>query len=207
MNYKQIVVIAAIGGIAVYSLARLIFWVLFRGFSPWFPYQSELKKTLLNEILAEKVPIGPNIYSIGAGKLGFLGFAGKHLPGSKSFAITSAWGEYVLSMIQKIAHPFRVKLIRQPRPYELDITNANIIFFSQDAETLHTMAKKLKFECKRGTVVVSMGALINGLTEKRLFELTPKPNILFSALILGKKGKAKKAKASEGENMVYLYVI
>lgn len=171
-SYRNII-FAVVGLILAYTMLCALLFILFKGYAPFRGRKRVMADSLFKELGKEKLPDNPVIYCLGSGQFGFLYQAALHWPGSVLTGVTRHWPTYLMSLLQlSLRREFwkgQIKLIRSRNFYKLRMADANIVVFYQGFDILKELAKKLKFECKSGTIMLAGNASIPDLLEKRSF--------------------------------------
>lgn len=202
MNTYYLVLGGAVGLFLLYAITKLLFDFLLRGFAPFISSRPWAVSCLIEELDKEKIKFNPVIYSLSCGKSGFLYEIGKHLPGATLIGVETNKLAYILERAQLFLRRTRIKAIFEPRIYKIDVGDADLIYCYLDIDELRDLPKKLKFECKQGTVIISNGFPIPMMQERRVVEISDQQR-KFNFF------NRKKAKASENKrsNSVYFYQI
>jgi hypothetical protein len=187
-------------------LIKFVFDVLLRGFAPFIISRPWAVKSLVEETLKEKIHENPVIYSLSCGKSGYLSAIGEVFPAAELIGVEHDIMPYYLEKIQLFFKRSRIKTFFHKHLYNLDVSRADLIYCYLDVEILRDLPKKLKFECKPGTIIISNGYPIPGLFEKRMVEIESQERRMG---FLSKRKKMFKSKSKEGNraNLFYVYEI
>jgi hypothetical protein len=173
-NYRTSFLLVA-GVFLAFFVMRFALFVLFKSYAPFLNRKKRMAEDMIKELQKEKLSQAPVIYSLGSGQFGFLLEAAKMWPEGKFVGVARHWSSYLMSFFQifwrKAFWQGRLKVRRTHNFYKLDMADADIVIFYQGFEVLKELAKKLKFECKGGTIILSSPVAIPDIKEKRNFFL------------------------------------
>jgi len=206
MNTYYVIGLSIVGLFLYYIITRFTFDILLRGFAPFISSRPWAVARLLEELDKEQIRKKPVIYSLSCGKSGFLLEAGKKYYQAELIGVEHDFIPYILEKIQLFLRRSDIRIIHKKNIYKLDVSKADLIYCYLDIHILRDMPKKLKFECKPGTIIVSNGFPIPNLPEKRSVEIPDQPRKL-GFLSRRKKLIAPKAKENKRANLIYIYEI
>jgi hypothetical protein len=190
---------------ALYYLIKIVRFYLFSGFAPFINIRKSQAQVIISELSKEKLVADPIVYALGAGKAGFLKVLADNLPLAKNLGVENHLGRFILEKLQLLSRlsPIKLKFFR--RIYHLKLNEANLIYCDLDLEDLSELPKKFKYECRPGTIVLSIGNPIPNLEEKRGFDLPPVKT--FKERIFFWRPAGAGLKKDHGNSWVYLYEI
>ncbi len=205
MNKVQIAVYGAIVFSFFYYLIRFTFDLLLRGFAPVVSSRPWVIETLIDELKKNKIKENPVIYSLSCGKSGFLYFVGKAFPNATLVGVENDFLLYLLERIQVMIRLLDIKVLYQKRLYNLDVSRANVIYCYLGVKYLRELPKKFKFECKPGTLIISVGFPIPNLPEKKVLEISQQQGRL--DFLSKRKIFSPKKKEGKRPHLIYIYEI
>jgi hypothetical protein len=205
MSTTQIVVLGIITAILFFIAARFIFALNTRGIAPF-----RVKPWVVNEVLQvlrqERIKENPVILSINSGRFGFLYWVGSNFQNSHLRGVEQKFSRYILGKIQILLRFAHIQLIKDNNLYGIKVADSDIIFCSLTEFELKQIPKKLKYECRSGTIVLSENYAIPSLTIKKSINVMP-PIRQKNWLFRQKKEAALKTEEKKKTITVFLYVI
>lgn len=197
-----------------YLLAQLFFDVLLRGFAPLIPSRPWVVNQILDNLKLKKYN---KVYAFGSGRSGFLHEFEKLFPKTKIIGVEYSLFHYIVARLQmllreRLHHSTRIKVSRsnikviRRQIRRVDVSDAEIIYSHLYPEHMDGFGRKLKFECKPGTMVISTGFLITGLEPKKIINLDQRKGRL-SWVSKSRDFFKSKRKKSIKENKAYFYEI
>lgn len=202
MNKYYYIALNLAGLYAFLKIARIY---LLHGFSPFINLRYSQALAIIDELGKEKLVADPVVYSLGAGQVGFLSVLAQKLPAAKPVGVQNRFGLFILEKLQLLSKLSRIELKLQKRIYSLKFEKVDLIYCDLSLEELAELPRKLKYECRAGTIVLSVGNPIPNLEEKRGFDLPPIKS-LKERLFFWRHDLAV-AKKDHGNSWVYLYEI
>jgi hypothetical protein len=205
MNKLQfaLYIIAALS--LAYFLIRFTFDLLLRGFAPVISSRPWVIQTLIEELKKDKIKENPVFYSLSCGKSGFLYFVGKAFPHATLIGVEHDFFPFLLEKAQVLLRLQDIKVIYTKRLYNLDVSRASVIYCYLGIEYLRELPKKFKFECKPGTLIISVGFPIPNLPEKKVLEISQQQGRL--QFLSKRKLLSSKKKEAKRPHLIYIYEI
>jgi len=190
-----------------YFITLCVFEILLRGFAPFVPSRPWVIDKILDNIKLKKYR---KIYSFGSGKSGFLMEFERLFPGTEIVGIEIYWFSYLMARVQLalrkvIGRKTGIKVIKKDIGHT-DIRDAEMIYNHLYPEEMLGLGKKIKFECRPGTVVVSNGFIIPELDQQKFITLDQREGRL-AWLSRQREIFKSKRKRSVMESRVYFYEI
>lgn len=201
MSKQEIVLIVA-AITAAYLFIRLLFDLLLRGFAPIVSSRPWVIEGLIEELRKENIPEKPTIYSLSCGKSGFLYFVGREYPGSTLVGVEQGLKLYIVAKLQSMIRFWGIKVLYEKKLHRLNFKDANIIYCYLSATELRELPNKFKFECKPGTIIISIGIPIPGIPEKRTVSISGQSGRFF---FLSTKVQMENAKPKDAKRAHYIY--
>jgi hypothetical protein len=199
---KQEIILVVIGGLLVYYFIRFVFDLLMRGFAPIISSRPWVIEGLIEELKKEDIPEHPTIFSLSSGKSGFLYFVGREYPGATLVGVEQNLRSYVVAKMQSLIRFLGIRVIYQEKLFRLDFHDANIIYCYLNPTDLRDLPSKFKFECRPGTIIISVGIPIPGLPEKRTITISGQAGRFF---FLSTKIKQSELTAKDSKRAHYIY--
>jgi hypothetical protein len=191
--------------VALYIFLKIARVYLFHGFAPFINIRKSQAQAIISELSKEKLVSDPLIFSLGSGSAGFLAVAANNLPAAKLQGFQSRIGLYLIEKIQLLTRFSKIALKFTRRIYQVRLNEADLIYCDLSIDDLAQLPRKFKYECRPGTIVLSIGNPIPNLEEKRGFDLPPVKNL--KERILFWKPAGAGLKKDHGNSWVYLYEI
>jgi len=151
---KQFLIPGIAAILAGYALTVIIFNLLLRGFSPFFPSRPWVVRQLMDELNFDKKNM--TMVAFSAGRSGFFHTLSKKYPEAKLIGDEPALFPYVMARIQSIIRRTRIKIIHK-KIHRVNIKNADLIYCHMYPDSLRELSSKFKFECKTGAIIISTG--------------------------------------------------
>jgi hypothetical protein len=200
MNYYLISIGAVFLAIG-YFLTKIIFDILLRGFAPLIPSRPWVVQELLAELELPKENAVCLAFS--TGRSGFFYALEKKYPGIKLLANEHAKFPYLVSKLQTIIRPTKIKIIHE-RIHRVNVKEADFIYCHLDPEDLRGMGKKFKFECRPDTIIISTGFNIPDLEPFKIVPLEDRKG-KYDWLSRNQKLFQLKSKKYKKENKAFFY--
>jgi hypothetical protein len=203
---KLLIALYAFAGFSFfYFLIRFTFDLLLRGFAPVVSSRPWVIATLIDELKKGKIRDNPVFYSLSCGKSGFLYFVGKAFPHATLIGVEHDFFPYLMEKLQVMIRLLDIKVVYEKRLYNLDVKRANVIYCYLGVEYLRELPKKFKFECKPGTLIISVGFPIPNLPEKKVLEISQQQGRL--SFLSKRKLFSSKKKEAKRPHLIYIYEI
>jgi len=201
-------VIYIISGLIVVGLGYLItvfiFDLLLRGFLPFLPSRPWVVEQIMGEL---ELPERDHylFIALSTGRSGFFHALEKKYPQAELIGVEPSLFPYLVAKIQSWIRPTRIKVVHQP-VHRVKVKEADFIYSHLYPDAMDGLGKKLKFECKPDTVVVSTGFNIPDLEPVKVIDL-PDRKGRFDFLSKNQKLFQRKSKRYRKEKKAYFYVI
>jgi hypothetical protein len=127
--------------------------LVFRGYAPFVESKPEVVEKIINELKLDQNYKG-KIYELGCGKAEFLHTIEKVCPQAELVGIEYSLPLFLLSGIQCALRHSRIKIIKK-NLFHANIGEADIIYCYLNQPMMDQLSKKLKFECKPLSHVIS----------------------------------------------------
>lgn len=199
---KQEIGLIVFGLIVFYLFIKLLFDLLLRGFAPMVSSRPWVIEGLIEELRKESIPEKPTIYSLSCGKSGFLYFVGRQYPGSTLIGVEQGFKQYLVAKIQSMVRFLGIKVIYEKKLHRLNFKDADIIYCYLSASEIRELPNKFKFECKSGTIIISIGIPIPGIPEKRTVSISGQAGRFF---FLSTKIETENSKPKDAKRAHYIY--
>lgn len=185
-----LIVIACLLGLFAIFLIWQFFNLTFHGHDPLFTTNKKLISQMIDEFCLVGEYTGRNVYELGCGQAPFLSVFSRNHPRSKCVGVEKSFLQYVFAKTQSALHGGKIKILKNDL-FHIDIRNADLIYCYLDRKTMVNLGRKIKFECRPGTKVIS--------------NKFPIPTMQILKTITLPEGKVKKG--HEGENKIYYYEV
>ncbi len=189
--------------VAGYFFTRFVFDVLLRGFAPILPSRPWVVEQIMRELSIEKPK--PVFLALSTGRSGFFHALEKEFPDAAMVGIEPSLFPYIVARIQAMVRYTRIKIIRQP-VHRVNVRQADFIYCHLYPDSMHGLGKKLKFECRPNTIILSAGFNIADLEIKKTIPLEDRRGKL-DWLSKNQKLFQSKKKKYKKENKAFIYVI
>ncbi len=191
---------AAIG----YFVMIFIFDLLLRGFHPFIASRPWVVEQLMPEVkLSKNRPLKGIAFS--SGRSGFFYALKSQYPAIELIGYEKNLFPYLVALVQKLIRRSRIS-IRRAGVRRVDVSDADFIYCHLTPDEMRDLGKKLKFECKTGTIVISTGFNIPGLNPVKVIELPDKAG-RFNYLSKNQNLFQSKRKKFKKEKKAYYYEI
>ncbi len=186
-----------------YFVLIFIFDLLLRGFAPFIPSRPWVVQQLFGEFeLKEENSV---LVAFSSGRSGFFRFLEKKYPHYVLVGVEPSLFPFLVSKIQSWIRRTRIKVVHQP-VNRADVSKADLIYNHLYPNDMKDLGKKLKFECRPGTIVISTGFNIPGLEPRKIIDLPDLPGRL-EFLSKNQKLFQKKSRKYKKEKKAYFYEI
>ena len=204
MNYSilNIFIILIFFGIG-YVLTRFIFDLLLRGFAPFIPSRPWVVSQILSEL---KIPQKkPKLYAFSSGRSGFFHVLEKRYPDATLIGIEPNLFPYIVAKVQTLIRKTKIKVIHRA-VHRADIKDADFIYSHLYPDKMRGLGRKIKFECKTGTQIISTGFSFPFLNAKKFVDLPDRKGKL-SFLSKNQKLFQRKSQLYKKEKKAFFYEI
>ncbi len=180
-----------------YFVLIFIFDLLLRGFCPFIPSRPWVVEQLMPEVkLNKERPI--KVLAFSSGRSGFFYSLGIKYPNAQLFGYEQNLFPFLVARAQSFIRKTRIK-VKKSAIHRTDVSDIDFIYCHLNPDKMRSLGKKLKFECRPGTKIVSTGFNIPYLTPSKIIELPDKEGRLNflsknQNLFQSKKKKFKKEK-------------
>jgi len=138
---------------------------------PFVPTRQRSLEEIFSQIKIKKSDV---FYDLGCGDGRLVFFVNKYF-GLKSYGVELNpllhWFAILKSRHLKLKNTHFIK----KSFFDVDLSNATIIYLFLFPEVVEKLSTKLKKECRRGTIIISHGFRLNWLEKKKFLELKEKP--------------------------------
>ncbi|MEI8361286.1 MAG: hypothetical protein WCG01_04105 [bacterium] len=195
----------ALGLATLYLFTKIAKIYLFSGFAPFVNMRRSQAQAVIGELFKEKMVEDPVVYSLGSGQFGFLSVLQENMPKARLVGVENNLRLYIIEKLQLLSKFSPIQLKAQKRIYSLKFDDIDLIYCDLSLEDLTELPLKFKYECRPGTIILSMGTPIPNLEEKRGFDLPPVKSIRERLMFW--RHDTLTAKKDHGNSWVYLYEI
>jgi hypothetical protein len=165
--FLQFFYIAILAFIAV-VLSIQFYFIVFRGFSPYFSSKERVIKRIVDEVVLRD---DGNVYELGCGNAGFLRAVEKKFPKIKKLIGTELFlMPYLISNIQLSLQKTKIKILKKDL-FKTDIADADIIYCFLNKEAMKKLKIKLLQECKKGTQIISYQFTLPEMEPEKIIDL------------------------------------
>lgn len=203
MPYYYYLIYGLVFGGAGYFVIVFIFDLLLRGFAPFIPSRPWVVRQLYREFELKKK--NGTVIALSSGRSGFLHFLEKKYPDCAFIGVESGLFPYLVAKLQTSIRKTKIKAVRLAT-YRVDVSGADLIYSHLYPDDMRDLGKKLKFECRPGTIVISTGFIIPGLEPKKIVDLPDQPG-RFEFLSKNQKLFQRKSRKYKKEKRAYFYEI
>jgi hypothetical protein len=154
------IVVVGVISTAVYILTKLIFDLLLRGFTPFISSRPWVVDLLLEEIKFRKNT--PVIYALSCGRSGFFHALEKKYPEAYLVGFETDVFPFLVAKIQNLIRRTKIR-VRYSKIHHINFEKADLVYNHLYPDKMVGLGKKMKFECKSGTQVLSTGFNVKGL--------------------------------------------
>ncbi|MCK5416619.1 hypothetical protein KAI92_04285 [Candidatus Parcubacteria bacterium] len=185
---------------------RQLFNFLLRGFAPFVPSRPWVVKQLIGEIEKLSFKKDFNSVSIGSGRSGLSRAIEKRYPDARIVGVEDTFISWLISWLQVFFQRSDIIVKWSDNLTRVNVKDKDLVYLKLDVERIRDIDKKLKFECKTGTIVISNGFLVPNFVAKKIVKLDDKKE-RFAWLGRNRSLFASKRKKYKKENKVYFYEI
>ena len=197
------IVFVAVLAVFIYFLTRFSFALLLRGFVPMLPSRPWVVEEIMSELeLKNDTPV---IVAFSSGRSGLIHALEKKYPQAVLTGVEPHFFSYVVARVQTYLRFTRIKVIRQP-VHRVDVKQADLVYSHLYPDDMRGLGKKLKFECRPDTIVVSTGFNIPDLAPAKIVDLPDRRGRL-DWLSKNQKLFQRKSKKFKKEKKAFYYVI
>ena len=186
-----------------YFTVIFIFDLLLRGFAPFIPSRPWVVQQILSELYIEKKD--PKVIAFSSGRSGFIHALEKKYPTATLLGVEPNLFPFIVAKVQLLIRRSRIKVIRRPI-HRVNVKEADLIYSHLYPDQLEGLGKKLKFECRAGTQIISTGFNIPFLVEDKIIDL-PDRNGRLDWLSKNQKLFQRKSKKFKKEKKAFMYKI
>lgn len=165
MFYLLIFIQIVLVFIIIFSVLQF-YDIIFKGFAPFISTKFRIILTIVKELnLTGK----EKVYELGAGKAGFLRAVEQKFGNSELCGIEKAWWPYFLARIQIALSHSKIKIIRKDL-FKINLKDADVIYCFLNVQMMIDLEKKIKEECRPGTLVISLCFLMKGMEPEKILK-------------------------------------
>jgi len=167
--------------VAAISLFIQFFYIVFGGYTPFFPTKKKVIERVMKEIQFND---DATVYELGCGDAPFLRMAEEKFPKIKELiGIELFMFPYIMARIQTSLKKSRIKILKK-NFFDVSLKDADIIYCFLNKPTMKALKEKLIKECKAGTQIVSYQFTLPDLTPIKKIDINEdkKDNIYFYKL-------------------------
>ncbi len=187
-----------------YLVVIFIFDLLLRGFHPFITSRPWVVEELMPEIkLNTKRPL--QIIAFSSGRSGFFYSLLQVYPQAKLIGYEHSWFPFLVAKVQAFIRRSRI-IIKKSAVHHVQVNKADFIYCHLSPDKMRDLGKKLKFECRPGTKIVSTGFNIPYLEPTKIIELPDKDG-RFNFLSKNQELFQSKNKKFKKEKKAYFYEI
>lgn len=201
MTYYLIVVGTRI--LLIYLATMFLFDILLRGFTPFFPSRPWVVKQILDEL--EIPQKNPKFLALSTGRSGFFHALEKKYPNAEYLAVEPGLFPYIVSVVQSWVRRSKIKIVHTNIQH-VRYKDFDFIYSHLNPDKMRGLGKKMKFDCKTGTQIVSTGFNFASLNAKKIVPLPDRKGRLdwFSK---NQKLFQSKAKKFKKEKKAFFYEV
>jgi hypothetical protein len=127
--------------------------MVFRGYAPFITSKSEVAEKIISELKLNQAYEG-KVYELGCGRAVFLHEVEKVCPRAELVGIEYSLPLYLMASIQGALRHSRIRIIKK-NVFHANISEADILYCYLNQPMMDELVKKLKFECKPLSHVIS----------------------------------------------------
>ena len=187
-----------------YFILVFVFDLLLRGFYPFIPSRPWVVEQLMTEIkLRENKEI--KILAFSSGRSGFFHSLGVKYPKAELFGYEHSLFPFLVARVQGFIRRTKIT-VKKSLIHRVEVSNVDFIYCHLNPDQMRDLGKKLKFECRQGTKIVSTGFNIPFLEPVKIIELPDKVG-RFNFLSRNQNLFQSKRKKFKKEKKAYFYEI
>lgn len=186
-----------------YFIIIFIFDLLLRGFVPFIPSRPWVVDHLLEEIKLNQE--NPKLLALSTGRSGFFHALEKKYPKAILVGVETSLFPYLIGRAQLLIRRSKIT-VKYSEIYRFDVSDKDFIYSHLYPDDMEGLGRKLKFECKPGTIIVSTGFNIPHLIPSKIVEL-PDRKAKFDFFSKNQKLFQRKSKKYKKEKKAYFYEI
>ena len=200
-SYLIPIIIFAIPG---YFVLIFVFDLLLRGFNPFIPSRPWVVEQLMAEIkLRENRSL--KVIAFSSGRSGFFNSLGEKYPRAELLGYEHHLFPFMVAKVQGFIRKSKIK-VNKSIVHRVDVSDVDLIYCHLNPDQMRDLGKKLKFECRSGTQIVSTGFNIPFLNAVKVIELPDKVG-RFNFLSKNQNLFQSKRKKFKKEKKAYFYEI
>lgn len=138
----------------VFFLTSFFFDLLLRGFHPFIPSRPWVVAQIMAEL--KLPPHISKIYGFSSGRSGFLRALEKKYPNAELVGFETKFFPFLVARVQLMLRRTRIK-VRWSKIHHIDVRGVDFIYCHLYPDDMKDLGRKLKFEARRGTQIVSTG--------------------------------------------------
>lgn len=201
----MLIYIIVIGSISLigYITTTLLFDMLLRGFTPFISSRPWVVDQLLDEIKIKKEDA--LIYALSCGRSGFFHSLEKKYPNATLVGYETDVFPFLVAKMQNLIRRTRIK-VRYSKIHHIDFKNVDFVYNHMYPDKMVGLGKKIKFESRSGTQVLSTGFNIKDLEPYKTV-LLPDRKGRWDFFSKNQKMFQKKASKFKKEKKAFFYEI
>lgn len=187
-------------------IGKQIFNFLLRGFAPFIPSRPWAVDQVMDEIKKMPLKKGFNTVSIGSGRSGLSHAIEREYPDARIVGVEDTLLSTFISWLQVFLQGSNIIVKYHKNLHNINISDKDLVYLKLDVDKLREMDKKLKFECRTGTIIISNGFLVPNFVPKKIVKLDDRKGRL-SFFGRNRSLWTSKKKVHKKENKVYIYEV
>jgi hypothetical protein len=187
-----------------YLIVVFLFDILLRGFYPFIPSRPWVVDQILENLAITHK--NPKMLALSSGRSGFFRALELKYKNAKEFTgVELGFFPFFVAKVQVMIRNTKIKVIKS-EVHRLNVGDYDFIYSHLDPDQIRGLGKKLKFECKPGTLIVSTGFNIPYLTPAKIIDL-PDRKGRYDFLTRNQNLFQSKRKKFKKEKKAYFYEI
>lgn len=154
--------------VVAYLLTKFLSDFLLRGFLPFLPSRPWVVKQILDELEIKQEK--PKLLALSTGRSGFFHALEKKYPEATLVAVEPSFFPYVVSIVQSWFRRTKIK-IKYKEAHRVNFKDFNFIYSHLYPDKMRGLGRKMKFDCRPGTQIVSTGFNYPSLTPRKVIPL------------------------------------
>jgi hypothetical protein len=180
-----------------------LFDILLRGFAPLIPSRPWVVEEIMSAVELKKE--NPVCLAFSTGRSGFFHALEKKYPQAEYIAIEPSLFPFLVSWAQTLVRYTKIKVYHK-KIHHVKVKQADFIYVHLYPDAMRGLGRRLKFECRPDTVIISAGFSLQDLEPKEVISLEDRRGKL-DWLSKNQKLFQRKSKKFKKENKAYVYVI
>lgn len=188
-----------------YIITKLIFDLLLRGFTPFISSRPWVVDQIMDELTIKNQKEAPVIFALSCGRSGFFHALEIKYPKAELVGFESDIFPFIVAKLQILIKRTRIKVKYRPI-HHINFKRANLIYNHLYPDKMVGLGKKIKYEARPGTIVISTGFNIKDLEPLKVIQL-PDRKGKWDFLSTNQKIFQKKSSKFKKEKKAYFYEI